>query len=317
MRLPCDHQSLKYAAKALWDGQLVSFPTETVYGLGADATNDKAVASIYEAKGRPSFNPLIAHIASLEMAHNIAEFTPLADKIAALFWPGAVTMILPLKMPSAISKLVTAGLDTIALRMPAPLVARELLQLADRPIAAPSANLSGGISPTLASHVEADLGDKCAYILDGGACEQGLESTIIDCTSDKAVILRPGPVTFEALQKALPDYEITYLDVHNDEAPSAPGQLTSHYAPSKAMRLNAQNKKAGEILIGFGDIREADYNLSPSGDLTEAAANLFALLHKADKAEGTVIAVSPVPQSDLGIAIYDRLRRAAAEKDKV
>ena len=314
MRLPCDHQSLKLAAEALKAGQLVSFPTETVYGLGANATNDKAVALIYEAKGRPSFNPLIAHIATIEMAKEIAEFTPLAEKIAARFWPGAVTLILPLKMPSSISKLVTAGLDTIALRIPAPQIARDLLHLAGLPIAAPSANLSGSISPTLASHVEADLGQKCAYILDDGACEQGLESTIIDCTADSAIILRPGPVTKDALQEALPSLEIAYHDVNNNEAPSAPGQLTSHYAPSKSMRLNALDKQDNETLIGFGDVKEADYNLSPTGDLTEAAANLFALLHKADKANSGVISVSPIPETGLGIAIYDRLKRAAADK---
>ena len=314
MRLPCDHQSLKLAAKALHKGQLVSFPTETVYGLGADATNDKAVASIYEAKGRPSFNPLIAHIATIEMAKDIASFTPLAEKIADNFWPGAVTLILPLKVPSTISKLVTAGLDTIALRIPAPEIARELLQLTGLPIAAPSANLSGGISPTVASHVEADLGDKCAYILDGGACEQGLESTIIDCTGDKAIILRPGPVTKEALQQSLPQLEITYYDVHNDETPTAPGQLTSHYAPSKSVRLNAIEKQENETLLGFGNVQDADFNLSPTGDLTEAAANLFALLHKADKAKNDIISVSPIPKTGLGVAIYDRLKRAAADK---
>ena len=314
MRLPCDHQSLKLAAIALQQGQLVSFPTETVYGIGADATNDRAVAAIYGAKGRPSFNPLIAHIATIEMAKEIAEFTPLAEKIAEIFWPGAVTLILPLKMPSSISKLVTAGLDTIALRMPAPKIARDLLYLADRPIAAPSANLSGGISPTLASHVEADLDDKCAYILDGGACEQGLESTIIDCTADKAVILRPGPVTLEALQKALPSIEISSQDVNDDEAPTAPGQLTSHYAPSKKVRLNALDKQENETLIGFGNIQDADFNLSPTGDLTEAAANLFAILHEADKTKSAIISVSPIPETGLGIAICDRLKRAAADK---
>ena len=314
MRLPCDHQSLKLAATALKEGKLVSFPTETVYGLGADATNDKAVAAIYNAKGRPSFNPLIAHIATIEQAHDIANLTPLAEKIAAHFWPGAVTLIVPLRANSPISKLVTAGLDTIALRIPATEIARNLLNQADLPIAAPSANLSGGISPTLASHVEADLGDKCAYILDDGACDRGLESTIIDCTTDKGVILRPGPVTIEALQQALPDCQFSYLDVQNNEAPTAPGQLTSHYAPSKSMRLDAVDKKADEILIGFGEVTDADFNLSPAGDLTEAAANLFAILHEADKAQGKIITVSPLPQTGLGIAIYDRLKRAAADK---
>ena len=314
MRLPCDHQSLKLAASALKEGKLVSFPTETVYGLGADATNDQAVASIYAAKGRPSFNPLIVHVASVDHAKELAQFTPLADKIAAHFWPGAVTLIVPLKANSPISKLVTAGLDTIALRIPATDIARNLLEKAGVPIAAPSANLSGGISPTLASHVEADLGDKCAYILDDGACDKGLESTIIDCTTDKAIILRPGPVTIEALRAALPDCQISNLDVQNNQTPTAPGQLTSHYAPSKSMRLDALDKKADEILIGFGDVANADFNLSPIGDLTEAAANLFAYLHKADEAEGKIIAVSPLPQSGLAIAIYDRLKRAAADK---
>lgn len=307
-------QSLFDAAQALANGKLVSFPTETVYGLGADATNDSAVAAIYKAKGRPSFNPLIAHVADLEQAQKFGLFDERALLLAAHFWPGALTIIVPLRANSPISPLVTAGLDTIALRMPAPLKIRELIAKAGVPIAAPSANLSGKISPTLAAHVAADLGPSCAYILDGGATEAGLESTIIDCSADQLSILRPGPVTAEMIVKICPDL-ITITPPINDQAPTAPGQLTSHYAPTKPVRLDVTHPEPDEIYIGFGACAQScDYNLSPSGNLIEAAALLFATLHEADKADGRAIAIAPLDKDGIGAAIYDRLKRAAADK---
>ena len=307
-------QSMSDAAKALADGYLVSFPTETVYGLGADATNDKAVAQIYAAKGRPSFNPLIAHVANLEAAKMIGVFDERALRLAEAFWPGALTMIVPLHKHTRISKLVTAGLDTIALRVPAHERIRELISGAGVPIAAPSANRSGKISPTTAAHVAEDLSDACRFILDGGACEAGVESTIIDCSTDTLGILRPGPVTREMIQALFP--EVTAASpVKNDSRPNAPGQLTSHYAPSKPLRLDVTEPESDEIYIGFGKMgRTVDFNLSPTGNISEAAATLFATLHKADKAQGTRIAVAPLDKNGIGAAIYDRLQRAAADK---
>ncbi|MGC6518101.1 MAG: L-threonylcarbamoyladenylate synthase [Candidatus Puniceispirillaceae bacterium] len=307
-------QSTKLAAKALADGLLVSFPTETVYGLGADATNDKAVARIYEAKGRPSFNPLIAHVCDVTQAQEIGQFTDIAYQLAHHFWPGALSLVVSLQPECRISKLVTAGLDTIALRLPAPYKVRQLIKEAGVPVAAPSANRSGRISPTLASHVVQDLGDGCAFILDDGACEAGLESTIIDCTGKQAVILRPGPVTAEMIRSACPDIEVNDVFMVNDEAPNAPGQLTSHYAPSKPVRLHVTRPERDEIYIGFGKMDVAsDFNLSPSGDLIEAAANLFAMLHEADKTQRKRIAIAPIRRDGIGAAIHDRLMRAAAD----
>ena len=313
MRCDFNHQSLLQAARYLQDGKLVSFPTETVYGLGADATNDRAVASIYNAKGRPSFNPLIAHVPTLEVAQSIGDFSDTALQLAKQFWPGPMTVVVPLRAPSSISRLVTAGLDTIALRVPAPEKVRALLAEAGRPIAAPSANLSGRISPTLATHVAADLGDKIAMILDDGPCQSGVESTIIDCSTETLRILRHGPVTQEQMESFFPGISANSTSVTNDTAPSAPGQLTSHYAPSKAVRLEATDKKTDEFMIGFGSY-QGDLNLSPSADLVEAAANLFAYLHQADKSSAQMIAIAPIPSSGLGAAINDRLARAAAEQ---
>lgn len=311
-------QSLFDAAHALAAGELVSFPTETVYGLGADATNDKAVAKIYQAKGRPSFNPLIAHIASFDQAEEIGHFDDRAKRLADAFWPGALTIVVPLRAHSPISKLVTAGLETIALRVPAPKRIRDLISQSGVPIAAPSANRSGKISPTLARHVADDLGDACRYILDGGPCEAGVESTIIDCSSEMISILRPGPVTSEMITHICPELmshpPIINAPIINDETPTAPGQLTSHYAPTKPVRLDVKHPEGDEIYIGFGDcVHPANFNLSPSGDLTEAAANLFAILHEADKAQGRGIAVAPIDKDGIGAAIYDRLTRAAAK----
>ena len=306
-------QSLFDAASALAAGELVSFPTETVYGLGADATNDQAVAKIYAAKGRPSFNPLIAHVASVKQAEEIGTFDERAKRLADAFWPGALTIVVPLRPHNAISKLVTAGLDTIALRLPAPLRIRNLIDAAGVPIAAPSANTSGKISPTLARHVAEDLGDACRYILDGGPCEAGVESTIIDCSSNALRILRPGPVTAEMIAHITPDL-MTETPIINDHTPNAPGQLTSHYAPSKPVRLDVTHPEPDEIYIGFGDcVRPTDFTLSPSGNVVEAAANLFAILHEADKAQGRAIAVAPIDKDGIGAAIYDRLARAAAK----
>lgn len=307
-------QSLFDAAKALSDGQLVSFPTETVYGLGADATNDEAVAKIYQAKGRPSFNPLIAHIASMEQAEEIGAFDDRALRLADAFWPGALTIIVPSKPSAPISHLVTAGLDTIALRLPAPPLVQELIAKAGVPIAAPSANLSGKISPTLATHVEADLGPSCAYILDGGPCEAGVESTIIDCSNKALSILRPGPITHEMVAAICPELGDEAI-ITNDIKPNAPGQLTSHYAPTKPVRLNVTDPQEGDIFIGFGPSpHKVDFTLSSKGDLIEAASLLFATLHKADKAQGRAIAIAPIDKDGVGAAINDRLTRAAADR---
>ena len=311
-------QSLFDAAAALAAGELVSFPTETVYGLGADATNDAAVAKIYQAKGRPSFNPLIAHVASLTQAEQIGHFDERAKRLAEAFWPGALTIVVPLRANSPISKLVTAGLETIALRLPAPQRIRDLISQSGVPIAAPSANRSGKISPTLASHVAEDLGDACRYILDGGPCEAGVESTIIDCGSDNLRILRPGPVTAEMITDICPELiaqnPVKNDPIINDHTPNAPGQLTSHYAPSKPVRLDVITPEPDEVFIGFGDCaHQPDFNLSLNGDVVEAAANLFAILHEADKAPGHAIAVAPIDKDGIGTAICDRLARAAAK----
>ena len=315
MLTPFTSQSLSDAAKALADGKLVSFATETVYGLGADATNDKAVANIYAAKGRPSFNPLIAHVADLEQARSLGQFNDTALAIADAFWPGAISLVVPLQNDVAISKLVTAGLPSIALRMPAPVKVREMIKLAGVPIAAPSANLSGKISPTTAEHVAQSLDSACAYILDDGPCEAGLESTIIDCTAEEVRILRPGPITAEDLLEKIPNLQLRETQIVNDHAPSAPGQLTSHYAPKKRLELDVIMPSQDAIYIGFGaNGHDNDLNLSPSGDLVEAAANLFAMLHIADALEGDHIAVAPITSGGLGTAIYDRLQRAAADK---
>ena len=325
MRIAFTSQSSQKAAQALRDGQLVSFPTETVYGLGADATNDQAVAKIYAAKGRPSFNPLIAHVASLEQAQNYGVFDEYSLELARHFWPGALTLVVPIKQNSEISKLVTAGLDSLALRVPAPQNVRDLIALSGKPIAAPSANLSGKISPTTARHVEAYLDEACAYILDDGPCAAGLESTIIDVRSGKIELLRPGPVTRQMMENACP--HITFADmpftendrdeafVVNDSAPSAPGQMTSHYAPHKAVRLNVITPQSGDIYIGFGpSVHETAFNLSRSGDLVEAASQLFSILHDADQQEGSHIAIAPIPKHGIGLAIHDRLARAAADR---
>ncbi|WP_319546108.1 L-threonylcarbamoyladenylate synthase [Ruegeria conchae] len=307
--LSADADSIAKAADLLRQGLLVAFPTETVYGLGGDARNGEAVAAIYEAKGRPSFNPLIAHVASTEIAKRFVEWTDQAEQLAQAFWPGPLTMVLPLQDDHGISSLVTAGLDTLAVRVPAHRTACALLASFDGPVAAPSANPSGQISPTTAAHVRTGLEGRIAAILDDGPCGVGLESTIVGLAGAPA-LLRPGGVALERIE------EILQTELHHHQPGdllTAPGQLQSHYAPDAPVRLNAQATQGAEVLLGFGDVT-CDLNLSDSSDLAEAAANLFAALHKLNET-GRPIAVSPIPDHGLGAAINDRLRRAAAPRD--
>lgn len=297
------------AAALLTLGQLVAFPTETVYGLGADARNDMAVARIFEAKDRPRFNPLIVHVDSVETAKSYVQWTDEADRLSSAFWPGPLTLVLPLKPDNGLSPLVTANLASLAIRVPQHPVAIALLNAFGGPIAAPSANPSGKISPTTAEHVRAGLSGRIAGILDGGACDVGLESTILGLV-DKPMLLRPGGLPIEALEAAIG----TPLAQHQTgDQMTAPGQMASHYAPGAKMRLNATKLRDGEMLLGFGAV-EAKLNLSPSGDLTEAAANLFGHLHAMDALAPETIAVTTIPERGLGRAINDRLRRAAAPR---
>lgn len=305
-------QDIARAAKLLRDGQLVAFPTETVYGLGGDATSDLAVARIFDAKGRPRFNPLIVHLPSLTVAEEYAEFSPAARALAAAFWPGPLTLVLPLKEPSPLSPLVTAGLATVAIRVPAHPVAKALLASYGGPLAAPSANPSGRVSPTRASHVIDGLAGRIAAVIDGGPCAVGIESTIVALDPTPA-LLRPGGLPLEALEAALgrplgTDGSAT--------KPRSPGQLASHYAPSASVRLNAKTAAPGEILVGFGAVK-GEFMLSATGDLVEAAAALFHILREADLRAGPLghIAFAPVPDTGLGRAINDRLRRAAAPRE--
>ncbi|WP_372886096.1 L-threonylcarbamoyladenylate synthase [Shimia sp.] len=309
-----DRTGLARAAAFLAEGQLVAFPTETVYGLGGDARNDLAVARIFEAKGRPRFNPLIVHVASVEIAKTYVEWSDEADRLASAFWPGPLTLVLPLKPGTGLSPLVTADLPTLAIRVPEHPVARALLEGFGGPVAAPSANPSGRISPTRAAHVATGLSGRIAGIVDGGECDVGLESTILGLSgsgqSGPATLLRPGGLPSEAIEAAL-GRELT---IHKGGDPlTAPGQMSSHYAPGAAMRLGATELREGELLLGFGPV-DAAMNLSPAGDLTEAAANLFGHLHALDAMAPAVIAVSPIPDHGLGRAINDRLRRAAAPR---
>lgn len=296
--LPFDDAAIAEAARLILAGEPVAVPTETVYGLAADATNAEAVARIYAAKGRPSFNPLIVHVADFAAAERIGEFGDEARALASAHWPGPLTLVVPLRGDAGIAALVTAGLDTIALRVPAHPAMQALLSATGRPLAAPSANASGAISPTRPAHVLASLGGRIPLVIDDGATERGLESTIIAATGGPLRLLRPGPVLIEA-----------------EFAPSdrieAPGQLPSHYSPVKPLRLGAQDAAPDEYLIGFGRV-SGDVSLSESGDLVEAAARLFDLLHRADSSAKARIAVAPVPADGLGAAINDRLTRAAA-----
>lgn len=297
------------AAALLRQGKLVAMPTETVYGLAGDARNPQAVADIFAAKGRPAHNPLIVHVTGPNMAREIAQIDDRAETLMRAFWPGALTLVLPLRAGHGLAPAVTAGLDSVALRMPAHPVAQRLLAEIRGPVAAPSANPSGRISPTTAAHVMAGLAGRIDAVLDGGACGVGLESTILDCTGPAPLLLRPGGVPSEALAKVLGAPPLSPAQA--GDAPKAPGMLASHYAPRAALRLNVRAPDPGEVWIGFGpDCPGAALSLSPQGDLTEAAAALFRVLHAAD-ATGRPIAVAPVPARGLGHAINDRLARAA------
>lgn len=304
-----DAKTLARAAGILAAGGLVAVPTETVYGLAALATSDAAVARVFAAKGRPQFNPLISHVDSPAMAEQIARFTPLARRLAAAFWPGPLTLVLPRSADCPVSPLACAGLETIAVRMPDHAVTLELISRLGAPIAAPSANPSGRISPTCADHVAAGLGSAVDLILDAGPTRAGLESTVIAVEGDRATLLRPGPITADMLMQAVPGLQLRQPGAG---APlQAPGALAAHYAPSKPLRLDASNFAGDEYGIGFGRVAGTE-TLSASGDVVEAAANLFAALHRADAAAQPRIAIAPVPQAGLGLAINDRLRRAAA-----
>jgi len=311
-RLPPDESGLDRAAALLRSGALVAFPTETVYGLGGDARNSEAVAAIYAAKGRPSFNPLIVHVADLDAARRLALVGPEAERLAQAFWPGPLTLVLPLRPDAGLSPLVTAGLPAVAIRLPAHPLARQLIAAFGGPLAAPSANLSGKVSPTRADHVLAGLSGRIAAVLDGGPCPVGVESTIL-ALSPRPSLLRAGGLTVEDIEAvlgtalALPDSD--------PDRPTAPGQLASHYAPAARLRLNAVSPEPGEVFLGFGP-GSGDLSLSPSGDLAEAAAALFHLLREADRIAGPTgaIAVAPIPDRGLGRAINDRLARAAAPR---
>jgi L-threonylcarbamoyladenylate synthase len=304
-------QTIARAAALIRDGRLVVFPTETVYGLGGDATNDRAVAAVFAAKGRPRLNPLIVHVSGLAEAEAIAAFDARARQAAERFWPGPLSLVLRRRGNGGISLLATAGLDTVAVRAPAHPVAQALLRAAERPIAAPSANRSGRVSPTTAEHAAEELGERVALILDGGPCRVGIESTVLDLTGATAVLLRPGGVPEEALSRA-----VGPLGSAEPGRPRSPGMLASHYAPALPLRLDAREARPGEALLAFGPQAPAgaSLSLSPSGDVTEAAANLFAMLRRLDRPEFSGIAVMPIPDKGLGRAINDRLRRAAAPR---
>ncbi|MCI0430138.1 MAG: threonylcarbamoyl-AMP synthase [Rhodospirillales bacterium] len=302
------------AARLIRDGRLVALPTETVYGLAADAGNDRAVAAIFAAKARPQFNPLIVHVLDAAAADRLGRLDGRAFRLAERFWPGPLTLVAPRRPRARLSLLVSAGLETVALRVPAHPVARTLLSLCARPLAAPSANRSGQVSPTTAQHVAESLGGAVALILDGGRCPVGVESTVLELTGEAVRLLRPGGVTLEQLEAELGRVEIA----SDRERPSAPGQLPSHYAPELPLRLGATAVAADEALLAFGANpppgARATLNLSPQGDLTEAAAHLFAYLRELDRSGARAIAAMPIPETGLGRAINDRLRRAAAPR---
>lgn len=307
--LPPSDEGIARAAQLLRAGQLVALPTETVYGLAGDARNSDAVASIYEAKGRPSFNPLIVHLPDVDSAKELVIWNERAQVLADAHWPGPLTMVLPLREGHGLSPLVTAGLDTVALRLPAHPLARRLMRESGCALAAPSANPSGKISPTTAAHVMAGLSGRIAAVLDGGACPVGVESTIIGVYDDETRLLRPGGLAVEDAEATL-----GARLAGAGEGIIAPGQLTSHYAPGASVRLNATRIEAGEVLLGFGPMA-CTINLSEKGDTREAAMNLFPALHQLDAMKPKGIAVAPIPSTGLGLAINDRLSRAAAPRD--
>ena len=316
---PSGEAGVAEAVRCLGRGGLVAFPTETVYGLGADATNAGAIARLYEAKGRPLFNPLISHLADVEAARRIGRFDAMASALAKAFWPGPLTLVLPKREDCAVAELATAGLETIALRVPAHPVAHAILSAFGRPVVAPSANVSGHVSPTTAAHVKSDLGGRIDLIIDGGPVDVGVESTIIGCLKTP-ILLRPGGVPREQIERVLGrPLDNAPVEAEGEAGqPLAPGMLTSHYAPRTRVRLNAQTVAPGEALLAFGnkEVPEQDQaaavmNLSVSGDLVEAASRLFGYLRSLDTTGARAIAVMPVPHHGLGEAINDRLRRAA------
>ena len=313
--LPANRDAIAAAARVLSEGGLVAFPTETVYGLGADATNGAAVARLYAAKGRPRFNPLIAHVADTHAALALAHFSDHAKLLADAFWPGPLTLVLPKAAGCPVAELATAGLDSIAVRLPDHPVARDLLMAFGKPIVAPSANRSGHVSPTTGQHVHADLDGRVDLIIDGGATSVGVASTIVSCI-EMPTLLRPGGLPREAIERVL-GHALMIAEPAPDEAPLAPGMLASHYAPRTPLRLNAVDARPGEALLAFGpNVPSAAnaLNLSPAGDLVEAAANLFSHLRALDASGARAIAVMPIPNEDLGEAINDRLARAAAPR---
>jgi len=322
-QLEASDAAIAAAAACLRDGGLVAFPTETVYGLGADATNAAAIARLYAAKGRPSFNPLIAHVAGVAEARLIAQFNATAERLAAAFWPGPLTLVLPKTSECQVADLATAGLNTVAIRVPDHPTAQALLRAVGGPVVAPSANISGHVSPTTAAHVHADLNGRIDLIVDGGPVEVGVESTILGCF-ETPILLRPGGAPSEAIEAVLgaPLARRAPEPAAGDDQPLAPGMLASHYAPRAAMRLGATTVRPGEALLAFGpdalpgaEHAAAVMNLSARGDLTEAATHLFGYLRALDAKAARTIAVMPIPHDGLGEAINDRLRRAAAPKD--
>jgi L-threonylcarbamoyladenylate synthase len=309
--MPYEPKSVADAAALLRSGKLCAFPTETVYGLGADATDADAVLSIYETKGRPRFNPLIIHCADLAMAETLAEFSPLARRLAGL-WPGSLTLVLPARAGNGLADVATAGLDSVAIRIPDHALALELIAAVGRPLAAPSANPSGRLSPTTAEQVRRGFAGKVP-VLDGGPCRAGVESTIIRVEGERLVQLRAGAVAREEIERKL---DVTIELAEKDADVAAPGMLASHYAPNALMRLNTA-PRAGEAFLAFGDVPDFGgpmRNLSATGDLHEAARNLFSMLHELDAAGAGMIAVAPIPETGLGEAINDRLARAAAPR---
>ena len=321
--LPAGEAAVAKAARCLAGGGLVAFPTETVYGLGADATNPAAIARLYQAKGRPAFNPLIAHVDGLEAARAIGQLGPDAIALALAFWPGPLTLVVPRTPQCNVAELATAGLDTVALRVPAHPVARALLQTFGKAVVAPSANLSGHVSPTTASHVASDLQGRIHLVIDGGPVEVGVESTIVGCLA-QPMLLRPGGVPRDRIEHVL-GRKLAELPAEAESItaqPLAPGMLASHYAPRTRVRLNAFRVEPGEALLAFGpatvvgaNAATAVLNLSASGDLAEAAAHLFGYLRALDAKGAQTIAVMPIPNDGLGEAINDRLRRAAVERE--
>ncbi len=314
--LPVTAAALAHAGALIRAGELVAFPTETVYGLGADATDERAVAAVFAAKGRPSFNPLIVHVPGLAEAERLAVVDERARAVAEVCWPGPLTLVLRRRADSGLSLLVSAGLDTVAVRAPNHPTAQALLTEAGRPIAAPSANRSGAVSPTTPQHVLESLGERVRLVLAGGRCPVGIESTVLDLSGETPALLRPGAVLAEEIERLIGPVAAPESD---PDAPKSPGQLASHYAPDRPVRLEATEAAADEAFLTFGPDRfirggAARWNLSPHGDLEEAAANLFAYLRQADRAEVRGIAVMPIPETGLGVAINDRLRRAAAPR---